>query len=1355
MLSLVAATSLCFVRAGWAADPCAIPNFGSPTNISVHFPSAVVVGDFNNDAKLDLAAADHFSSDGIAVLLGNGSGGFSAPTTFDGGRNPTSIAAGDLNGDGKLDLVTGNESNIEGELSIFLGNGTGGFTLQPPIFVVFGENRTTSVAIGDVNADGRADLVLTSATFSAVLILLSDGTGGFPVRRSMSSGGFSPTYLLMRDINGDGKTDLVVANRLTGQSSGNVAVMLGDGAGNFSTPVTSAVGIRPSSIAAGDFNDDSKLDLAVANNGSSNLSVLLGDGAGNFGAATNYDASGSFPGSVVQGDFNNDSKIDLALLNGEAGTVIFQGDGAGGFQAVANFPASGSLSNANGSALAVADFNADGRLDLVAANEDLQIISVLLNTCGAASATQVQLNGNSFFGYETDWTTSGGDGSARITVTRTGGIRDVATVDYTTSNGTATAPQDYTSAAGTFNFAPGETFKTITIPLINDSIREATESFTLTLSNVTGAASLGIPNAASVFIGDDDPVPTVVVSDATVTEADSGSTNAVFRVSLSHASDFAIVVSYTTADGAASAAADYQATSGTVTFNPGELSKDIPVFVNGDTLAEIHETFFLNLFNPTNATLADAQGLGNIIDDDSSCPGPSFSIATPILVGSGPFSLITADFNNDGRADLASANLFSNSVSVLLGGAGGLGSPSTIAVGAGPRSIAAGDFNSDGKLDMITANFPSSGDSSGISILPGDGAGGFAPAINTNPVVGSVAIAVGDLNLDSKLDIAVVSVTSGTVAALLGNGSGGFGTPISYGVGTSPLSVAIADLNNDNKPDLVVANQNSNSVSVLLGNGDGTFATSMNVAAGENPQAAAVGDWNGDGKMDLAVANSTSGNVSILLGNGAGSFASADSLIVAQRPSSVTAADLNGDGKLDLVVPNFEDQFANGAIAVFFGNGAGAFSAPTQYTVEATPINVAAGDFNGDARLDLAVANVRSNSTSILFNTCSAGPPTAAVQFNAPTFSVDEGAEIATITVTRSGSKLSSVTVDYATVDGNMFVPCTIFNGQAQQNCDYLTAEASLSFAAGETSKSFIILLIDDAYLEGPESVNLILKNPEGANLGSQSTSTLTILDNDSSQSTVNPIDDARSFVRQHYYDFLNRLPDQGGLDYWTSQITSCGNDAACVHRRRIDVSAAYFVELEFQRTGYVVYRLYRAAHGTMPNTATRANVSYAQFNSDRGQLLEGAGLGQSTINLANAFVERPEFLQAYPNNLTNAQFVNQLFDTAQLAPYTTERQQQIDAMNNGSKTRAQVLLDVIETAEFKTREYNPAFVLMQYFGYLRRDPDQGGYDFSLNVLDNRVPNNFRAMVCAFLTSAEYQQRFGAAITRTNQDCSQ
>jgi hypothetical protein len=120
---------------------------------------------------------------------------------------------------------------------------------------------------------------------------------------------------------------------------------------------------------------------------------------------------------------------------------------------------------------------------------------------------------------------------------------------------------------------------------------------------------------------------------------------------------------------------------------------------------------------------------------------------------------------------------------------------------------------------------------------------------------------------------------------------------------------------------------------------------------------------------------------------------------------------------------------------------------------------------------------------------------------------------------------------------------------------------------------------------------------------------------------------------------------------------------------------------------------------------------------------------------------------------MTPSEFVNQLFDTAQLMNSANERQQAITALTLGTKNRAQVLLDLIEISEFKQREFNSAFVLMEYFGYLRRDPDQGGFDFWLNILNNREPNNYRSMVCAFITSQEFQQRFSSVTTRTNANC--
>jgi hypothetical protein len=245
--------------------------------------------------------------------------------------------------------------------------------------------------------------------------------------------------------------------------------------------------------------------------------------------------------------------------------------------------------------------------------------------------------------------------------------------------------------------------------------------------------------------------------------------------------------------------------------------------------------------------------------------------------------------------------------------------------------------------------------------------------------------------------------------------------------------------------------------------------------------------------------------------------------------------------------------------------------------------------------------------------------------------------------------------------------------------------------------------------------------------------------------SGFNPIDDAQFFVAQHYMDFLGRPAEAEGLAYWTQQITECGADALCMNQRRTGVSAAFFVAQEFQQTGYMIYRLYRAAYGIRP--------SYEQFRGDRGQLVGGPGLAAGTAEYAKQFVRRAEFQQAYPESMGAEAFVNKLYETAGLTGYGTARSKAIVGLNRRDKTREQVLLELIELKAFKERENNAAFVLMQYFGYLRREPDQGGYDFWLNILNHREPGNYRGMVCSFITSREYQERFSKVVTRSNQDC--
>ena len=248
-----------------------------------------------------------------------------------------------------------------------------------------------------------------------------------------------------------------------------------------------------------------------------------------------------------------------------------------------------------------------------------------------------------------------------------------------------------------------------------------------------------------------------------------------------------------------------------------------------------------------------------------------------------------------------------------------------------------------------------------------------------------------------------------------------------------------------------------------------------------------------------------------------------------------------------------------------------------------------------------------------------------------------------------------------------------------------------------------------------------------------------------------NPLDADLYFVRQQYLDFLGREPDQGGLDYWSNEMSQCGGDRECINSRRIEISAAFFVEQEFQRTGSFVYRLYKAGLGRQ--------LSYAEFTIDRSRVVGGNSLEQDQADFARNFVERPEFAQKYGSATTAESFVDALIETIRQSAgvdLSEGRENLIAKYRTGSdlnQGRSLAIREAIENDAFKQATYNPSFVLTQYFGYLHRDPDQGGYDFWLNVLNNREPNNYHGMVCSFITSTEYQKRFSSVVTHSNSEC--
>ena len=369
------------------------------------------------------------------------------------------------------------------------------------------------------------------------------------------------------------------------------------------------------------------------------------------------------------------------------------------------------------------------------------------------------------------------------------------------------------------------------------------------------------------------------------------------------------------------------------------------------------------------------------------------------------------------------------------------------------------------------------------------------------------------------------------------------------------------------------------------------------------------------------------------------------------------------------------------------------------------------------------------------------------VQLSASSYTVGEGAGSIVIPVTRSGDTSTAATVDYATTDGT-----------ASHLSDYNTVSGTLSFAAGETSKTITVFITDDVFVEGNQTFSIAFSNPSGATLGSPSTATVTITDNDASTPTTNPIDAASFYVRQHYVDFFNREPDVSGLGFWTNEITGCGTDSACIELKRINVSAAFYLSIEFQQSGYLVYRTYGAAFGTT-RVGGAVPLTLTEFLPDLQRVGNGVVVGASgwetqleanKVAYLNNFVARSAFTTAYPSTMTNAAFVDALNANAGGALSASERNQLVTDLTSGAKNHAQTLRAIVENTNFTNSQFNKAFVLTQYFGYLRRNPYDSpdsnfdGYNFWLNKLNGFNGNFVNAeMVKAFINSTEYRSRFG------------
>ena len=900
------------------------------TPFSVLAAIGMAMGDFNGDGKMDMALIhqNYFEAD-VTVLLGDGSGGFTLAEVIsivNGHRFPVAIAVGDLNGDGKLDLIIANAVDAS-YLTVLLGNGAGGFTLTNPTLPAGVE--ADGVAVGDFNSDGKMDVALTSYFNNNVSVLLGDGAGGFTGRRTFPTGG-GPTGISAGDFNNDGKADLLVGN----QVGGSVTVLLGDGSGAFTKAAGHdfATGIGPIHLAVADFNGDGNLDVALVDN--QNLptlyvSVLLGDGSGAMNLAGGSPFSlGSTSGgadfynypipSIAAGDFNGDGKMDLVITNPSAQVDVVLGDGTGHF---ASAPGSPLFSGYAPTAVVVADFNGDGRVDVAVANWTSDNVATLLN-----DSTQTSVTGSpnpSVHGQTVTLT-------AAITPSAATGAVQFA-IDganfgspVTVSGGTAVLSLSTLTAGShtvTVNFSGsngyGNSNGSLSVPQV-----VSVSSSTTSVASSQNPSVYGQPVTITATI-----LPSLASGTVTFKDLDAGT----------------VLGTATISGGIANLTVS--------SLQPGLRS--IVAIYSGDSGDHASGSAYLYQQVTPNGSNRVVQPSGS-----------------PFATGNGPQAIAVGDFNGDGIQDLAIANKIANNLTVLLGtGSGGftVASGSPVATGNSPYAIAVGDFDGDGKLDLAVAN---SGDST-VTVLLGIGAGKFSAAAGSPLAVGNGprAIETGDFNGDGKLDLAIANFGASTVTVLLGTGSGSFaaasGSP--FAVGSSPSGIAVGDFNRDGILDLAIANTASNSVTELLGNGAGGFTAAVSpFAVGSGPQAIITGDFNGDGNLDLAIANTTDGTVTILLGVSSGGFtpASGSPFATGAGPQALATGDFNGDGILDLAVANPDGN----NVTELLGNGSGGFAAASAspFVAGTKPIAITVADFNRDGILDIAVANAGSNNVTIL-----------------------------------------------------------------------------------------------------------------------------------------------------------------------------------------------------------------------------------------------------------------------------------------------------------------------------------------------------------------------------------------------------
>lgn len=1002
------------------------------SSASVH---VLAVGDWNNDGYPDVAVANS-GTNTVSVFLGKADRSFQAQVEYTVGSSPYGIAAGDVNNDGNLDLVV--TSLDGGTVGVLLGNGDG--TFQSQVTYAAGSDPK-GVALGDFNGDGYLDIAVADYTYNSspnLRVFLNNGDGTFAASTNYNAGDDWPQSVSVADVNGDGILDLVTGNYALGSLS-NAGVLLGKGDGTFQSAKVYLTGASYSglkSATVADVNGDGYPDILAANFGSNTVGVLLNNGDGTYASVVEY-GTDSRPSSVAVADVTGDGKLDLIVGSDNTTTPlrVFPGKGDGTFQTAISYP----IGN-NNTTVAVADLNGDGIADILAVSTTASTLEVAygqLTRTQTATATGVAPQGSGTHQIEASYP---GDGNYTATASSTIALSaDLVPTSLTLQYAPASPVQQGVAVTLTASLTPASSGTLIasgTVSFHDGSVLlgQATLS-SGQASFVASALTVGEHSLTVVYSGDSNfrgsnsaaqtitvttPVVTPVLTitpgtpvttgrpvtlSATVTYGGTtltaGTVHFCNAAAKSCAGAGLLGTAQITAAGTASSVvrlgaggytlvADFlgagvygEALSAsqtlTVTANP-QLTSASAIASSGAAGAYT--------LTGTLSSTGSAAPSGNILFLDSSngnntlssgsmvaaTVAQSFAGSVAYSAGNYPVGVVAADLNNDGIPDLIVPDQNDSVISILLGnGDGTFSSATTVSTGSGPTAVVVGDFNADGKVDLAVGNEYDSD----IAILLGNGDGTFQAQTSLSASGNvSFSLVAGDFNHDGKLDLA--SANGGSMYVYLGNGDGTFQSSVQYSMtGGSGGAVVAGDFNGDGYLDIATMTEGSPGyLNVFLNKADGTgaFNSEVSYAGGNssnnnivNGKLLAMTDLNGDGNLDLAMVNRQDWSVSIFLGKGDGTFTSGSVLNTSSngggyQPINIAAGDVNGDGNQDLVVANRSNQ----TISVFLGNGDGTMQNATGY---ATGLNFITGvslaDLNGDGIMDAVVSGSSSSNVGV------------------------------------------------------------------------------------------------------------------------------------------------------------------------------------------------------------------------------------------------------------------------------------------------------------------------------------------------------------------------------------------------------